>query len=320
MRSKRPLNVQRGILALGARISMTALVCLVPVAGAADPNALDRWCGWDTHAGQLMCPRDVAAHPNGSVYVVDACLHRVQHFGADGALQGGWGEWGSEPGRFDTPQQIAVGPGGWLYVADTGNHRVQVFDDQGAFIGTWGTEGTQPGRFDSPRGIAATTTEIYVADAGRIQVFTPSGEWSREWATLGDLVALSVAGDGVLLGSGYATSRVERYTAEGDPLGPIRPGRTAELAPFRPTGLCSQGDNVFVGEEWTGRIQRLGAGGVLTGVWETGPESGVVAGIDVAADGTLIVADANGCVHRFTTGSPTPTSPVSWGFLKSRYP
>jgi len=58
--------------------------------------------------GQLNHPTDVAAAPDGRVYVTDSGAQRVQYFLPAGGFLGSFGSPGSGPGQFSDPRGIAV--------------------------------------------------------------------------------------------------------------------------------------------------------------------------------------------------------------------
>ncbi len=135
--------------------------------------------------GQLRLPRNVAAAPDGSLYVADTGNHRIQQFDTAGNFVRQWGGQGAANGQFNEPWGVAVSPDGqFVFVCDTWNHRIQKFSADGAFIKAWGSNGVtdgqlgQQGIFWGPRAVAVSAqNRIYVADTGnkRIQVFDMEG-------------------------------------------------------------------------------------------------------------------------------------------------
>jgi DNA-binding beta-propeller fold protein YncE len=150
---------------------------------------------WNPPAGTFSEPWDVAAGPDGSVYVADTWNGRIQKFDANGKFVKMWGWLGDsggqaagKEGEFYGPRGIAVGQDGRVYVADTGNKRVQVFDADGEFITQFGGGGLLDGNLDEPVGIAVNGQgEVVVADTwnGRIQVFSADGQLLRKWDITG---------------------------------------------------------------------------------------------------------------------------------------
>lgn len=150
---------------------------------------------WRPPDGTFIEPWDVAAGPDGSVYVADTWNSRVQKFDANGKHLKTWGYFndtggdasGAE-GLFWGPRGIDVGDDGRVYVADTGNKRVQVFDADGAFLFQFGGAGLLDGNLDEPVGIAVSNGEVFVADTwnGRVQVFSAAdGQALRRWDIAG---------------------------------------------------------------------------------------------------------------------------------------
>ena len=113
-----------------------------------------------THFG---LPTDVAALPDGSIYVSDGYANaRVARFSATGEFLFQWGSKGSGPGEFDLPHGIALDQEGRVYVADRGNSRVQVFDSQGRFLSEWNS-----GTLGRPYAVAiGADAKAYVIDGG----------------------------------------------------------------------------------------------------------------------------------------------------------
>ena len=107
--------------------------------------------------------------PDGLLYLVDACNHRVQVFTRDGRLVRVWGTQGAAPGQLSYPYDLAFAPGDtpYLYVVEYGNNRVQKFTAEGVSLGCWGGPGREPGRLASPWALAVDHYgRVHVVDAG----------------------------------------------------------------------------------------------------------------------------------------------------------
>lgn len=112
-----------------------------------------------THFNQ---PTDVAALPDGSIYVSDGYGNsRVVKFSAAGEYQFEWGSRGNGPGQFDLPHGIDVDSAGRVYVADRSNGRIQVFDAGGKFVAQW--RSAELGR---PYSISVSGDRAVVVDGG----------------------------------------------------------------------------------------------------------------------------------------------------------
>lgn len=149
--------------------------------------------GWSGDGGrataaQLAAPRDVAARPNGELFVADTGNHVVRAI--DGgtirtvAGTGTAGFAGDEgPGtsaQLSSPSGVAVRPNGHLVIADTGNHRVREVALDGTITTIAG--GDRPGDegdggpaaealLDSPTGVAVFPNgTILVADTGNHRI------------------------------------------------------------------------------------------------------------------------------------------------------
>ncbi len=92
-------------------------------------------------------------------------------------------------GPFNRLTNAAVLPNGELYVADGyGNARIHKFAADGTWQFSWGEPGSGPGQFNLPHGIAVDSAGlVYVADRenSRVQIFSPQGEYLREWTWVG---------------------------------------------------------------------------------------------------------------------------------------
>src|SRR5690348_16640052 len=96
------------------------------------------------------------------------------------------------------PAALAAGPDGNLYVTDL-SQRVTVISPAGTVLRRWGKPGSGPGEFrfisadpTAPADIHAQITvgpdgTVYVSDSGngRVEVFTPSGRFVRQFGSYG---------------------------------------------------------------------------------------------------------------------------------------
>lgn len=167
--------------------------------------------------GVFARPHGLHIGPDDSVYCTDDLDHTVRKFTPDGRLLMTLGVSGkpSNTGAtsvdfrtiqraglpFHFPTNLAIAPGGELYVSDGyGNARVHKFSADGKLLLSWGEPGTGPGQFRIPHGIAVDRDgTVYVADRenSRIQIFSPDGDYLREWNDLARPSQLFFAGESV---------------------------------------------------------------------------------------------------------------------------
>jgi len=160
----------------------------------------------------------IAAGPDGTLYVADDGDHTIRSFRADGTLllTLGTPHVASDTGYdgktvdsvlrgappFNRPTNTAVAPSGELYVSDGyGNARVHRFSAGGDPLQSWGEPGSGPGQFKTPHGIWVLPDErVLVADRenDRIQVFSPTGDYLKEWTDIQRPTELFSRGDGLI--------------------------------------------------------------------------------------------------------------------------
>jgi DNA-binding beta-propeller fold protein YncE len=133
----------------------------------AEGRFLKCWGAPGTEPGEFARIRAMVLGPDGNLYVVDACNHRVQVFSRDGKLVRVWGRAGKGPGELSYPYDLAFSPDGkHLYVVEYGNHRVQKFTPEGTSVGCWGGPGRGPGRLSSPWALAVDSRgRVHVLDS-----------------------------------------------------------------------------------------------------------------------------------------------------------
>ncbi len=103
-------------------------------------------------------------------------------------------------GPFNHPTEMMAHPNGDIYITDGyRNARVHRFSADGQLKTSWGTPGKGPGQFHLPHSIAFDDAgNLLVADRSnrRIQIFTPDGEYLREWTGMGGPNDISRGRDG----------------------------------------------------------------------------------------------------------------------------
>jgi tripartite motif-containing protein 71 len=150
----------------------------------------------------------IAVDENGKMYLThframtaneELKPDRISVWSTNGVLLREWGQSGANAGEFAFPGGIAISQNGRIYVADESNHRVQVFDHDGNFLTLWGEHGLGNGQFGGnlapgsrvagPQFLAIDSQGfVYTTEAsvGRIQKFTPEGEFVLAWGDTED--------------------------------------------------------------------------------------------------------------------------------------
>jgi uncharacterized protein (TIGR03663 family) len=281
-----------------------------------------------TEPGQFQHPRDLAVAVDGTLYIVDADNHRIQHLSPDGKVLQVWGSFadstaGEAPGgTFNQPWGIALDSQGFVYVADTWNHRIQKFSPSGDFITMWGYFGQaeEPTAFWGPRDIAIDSQDrLFITDTGnkRIVVFDNQGNFITEFGTAGlqpgefdEPVGVAISSDGQLFVADTWNQRVQAFALDDnlnfnfltswEIFGWF--GQSLENKPY----IAVNSDNhVFVTDPEAYRILEFSADGTFIRYWgdySTGTDGfNLPASIAIDPTGGVWVTDAgNGRIMHFT--------------------
>ncbi|HEX8556748.1 MAG TPA: hypothetical protein VF668_01525, partial [Pyrinomonadaceae bacterium] len=260
-------------------------------------------------------PSGLALDADGNLYVADTGNNRVRRVTREGVVttlagEGGAGfrDGAAAGARFDAPVGVAVGKGGEVYVADTYNDRVRLITKDGlvrTFAGL-GAPGHADGGaldaalFDTPCGLAvAESGEVYVADTGnnRLRKITKGGQVF----TL-NLFVPPAQPSPAPPGARDAPTPEPQEAASAPPPAPPAGAQVFELS--RPAGLALTRDGfLYVTELDRGRVVQVAPDGgarVIAGLgsgFADGDGLGAArfnqpAGVALARDGSLVVADA----------------------------
>jgi DNA-binding beta-propeller fold protein YncE len=236
------------------------------------------WGIHGTKPGWLHKPRVAAFDADDHLYIADL-TDRIQVFDRDGNFLRSWR---TPDFNVDGPSGLTIDRFGRLLVADTHFYRVLVYSKEGQLLFQLGdgVQGATPGRFGYPTDVVTDRAgNFYVAEYGendRIQVFSPEGEWLRQWG-----------------GHGY------------------EPGEF-----LRPRALAiDDHDRLFVADSCNHRIQVFDTQGKLLRMWGTrGPGPGQMSypyDLALGPDGSLYVCEyGNQRVQKFT---PEGVSLGLWG-------
>jgi DNA-binding beta-propeller fold protein YncE len=236
-------------------------------------------------------PSDAAVGRDGDLYVLDGVHHRVVVFDADGKFRFQFGSRGTGPAQFLFPLGIATAANGKVYVADSGNHRFQVFAANGKPLDAVSLPAVPPGALPDPTDVVVDPARerLYIADndnhhilvydlAGRSveSVWGGPGQDQRQFRFP---FLMDISPQGYLLVVEPINTRVQVLNSSGKFVGfiggwGIKPGQL-----FRPKGVATCEDRVFVTDSYLGSVQVFDMSGSFLGV----------------------LADASGVAMKFTT-------------------
>lgn len=138
--------------------------------------------GPDAGVARLERPQSLLIAPDGTIWVADACNHRICHFDADGRFLGAFGRAGQGPGELWFPYSVDMLSDGTLVVCEYGNNRVQRFDAAGRSLGIWGNAGREPGQLAYPWALAVGPNDrVFVVDSGNNRIQAIAGRGRRTW-------------------------------------------------------------------------------------------------------------------------------------------
>ena len=176
--------------------ALTLLTVSVTHAQRAQDNwYLDR--GWSKSGstfaatnGGLSQPYGVAIGLDGRMFIGDQGYGRVQVYTFEGSymfsITNGFGGGLS----FSYPRGMIVGPDGKLYVADQGYNKVYVFTQDGTFVRSIGAgTGSGAGQMSGVNDVGVSRDgEVFVLEASRVSVFSPTGQFLFSWGGYGSLI------------------------------------------------------------------------------------------------------------------------------------
>jgi DNA-binding beta-propeller fold protein YncE len=207
---------------------------------------------------------DVA--PDGKVVVSDEWDFALKEWTSAGAFSRRLFGNPAPVGGVNAPRGLGVDSSGRVYVSDWWNQRVQRFNSDGSGALSWGFRGTrlEPGaiNFAWDLTVQPSTGRIFLAnrESHEIEVFAADGSYVAEWGSRGTTDGkfafphgVAFAPDGTLLVTDSENGRIQRFSVGSD-------GRGTWQATY-------------------------GSKGTAVGQFQT------PTGVDVAADGTIWVAD-----------------------------
>tara|TARA_B100000579_G_scaffold86857_3_gene68133 strand:- start:6305 stop:7297 length:993 start_codon:yes stop_codon:yes gene_type:complete len=146
---------------------------------------LQTWAG-----SKFVRPHSILLDYEDNIWCVDDSGHKIYKFNQSLELLLSLGDGNPserESGKpFNRPTDITINKAnGDIFISDGyGNSRIHHYDSEGKHINSWGESGTQPGQFSLPHNLCMISEdELIVCDREnhRVQIFSTSGEFIREW-------------------------------------------------------------------------------------------------------------------------------------------
>ena len=125
---------------------------------------------------RLRRPAGLAIDREQTLWVADACNHRIIRFSLDGEVLTTFGTLGDAPGELRYPYDLCVCDDGSLLVCEYGGNRLQWFSPDGRSLRIWGRPGRAHGELFAPWGVTVGAEgRVYVVEAmnNRVQIIEP---------------------------------------------------------------------------------------------------------------------------------------------------
>ncbi|MGR5145393.1 NHL repeat-containing protein [Photobacterium alginatilyticum] len=126
--------------------------------------------------GEFHTPSDIAATPNGLIYITDQFNNRIEVYDADNQWKSSFGQegYGASNDNFLLPTSIDY-DSGHLFISDLVNRSIKVFDLEGNFVDSFSGFGADPGKGQlwMPYLLHVNNSKVYLPDCAlnRINVY-----------------------------------------------------------------------------------------------------------------------------------------------------
>jgi DNA-binding beta-propeller fold protein YncE len=212
-------------------------------------------------------PSDAAVGRDGDLYVLDGVNNRVVVFNAAGEFRFQFGSKGSGLGQMFFPLGITTTPDGKVYVADSGNHRFQVFSPEGKPIKAVPLPRSTSGVPPDPTDVKVDTArgQLYVVDNDNhiIHVYNLSNNsFEQVWGGPGQgrrqfrfPFLIDTSSEGYVFVVEPINTRVQVLNSSGKFVCFIGGWGIKAGQLFRPKGVVTFEDRVFVTDSYLGRVQ-----------------------------------------------------------------
>ena len=173
----------------------------------------------------VIDPTYIALTDTGNIMMREYYNHNIKLFSPEGTFLKYIGRRGDEGLEFNCPRGIAVHPHSKkIYVTEWGVKRVQILNPDFTFSSKFVSQGSEAGSFRHLYSIAFDTEgNVYATDLDRHQVivFTPSGEFIREFGKKGDdgdlrqPTGIAIDSSGVVYVSEWGNHCISMYSTDG---------------------------------------------------------------------------------------------------------
>lgn len=127
--------------------------------------------------GKRLCrPAGIDIDDEQTLWIADACNHRIVRLSLEGEMLTVFGEFGDKPGQMRYPYDITVTPEDTLMVCEYEGARLQWFSKDGESLRVWGRPGRGLGELFAPWGATyGPMGNVYVVDSlnHRVQIIHP---------------------------------------------------------------------------------------------------------------------------------------------------
>ncbi|CAA9357513.1 MAG: Serine/threonine protein kinase [uncultured Gemmatimonadetes bacterium] len=246
---------------------------------------------------------DMRTAPTGEIYIADYGNHRIRRIARNGIITtvaggGAGGDGGPALGaRLSYPHGIGFTKDGGYLIAEEGGQRIRRVAPDGTISTLAGTGVGGYSGDGGPATAARINTPRYVLQGADGSIYFTEKSSHVVRRIMPDGTITTAAGTGVA-----------GFSGDGGP--------AAQARLYQPDGLALGADgSVYVSDQGNHRVRRIAPSGLITTVAGTGSlgfsgDNGRATlarlnrpqGLDVAADGTLYIADSNN--HRVRTVAP----------------
>jgi serine/threonine protein kinase/streptogramin lyase len=223
--------------------------------------------------GEFLRPVALALAPDGSLWILDAETHRVEHFTPDGLYLGGFGGAGGGEGRFNDPRDLLSDAHGELFVLDYGNRQVQHFGPEGRYKNRWAFRLAGAVTADGPASLLplsgfalSSSGDLYLGEAagGKVHRVAPRGG-ALDTLTLAIPVS-GVSASGTPVSRAPASAPVRGSADDARPDTLVAPDTLIDM--LVDMGIDDAG-NLFAAERGGSAIRKYAPSGELLATLET---------------------------------------------------